>query len=109
MQKNNAKLKWTIIGLCFTVFVVLTNWGSSYLTSRVNTTKVNAKAEQEVEDTMQSHTFWIEKLEKDVDEIKRDTSAIKTILGRYDERLKGLEKSYDKIDGKLDDIWRKVK
>lgn len=105
MPKNNARLRWTIIGFCLTTFVVLIGWGSSFVTSKVN----NAKAEQEVEDTVQSHTYWIQELEKDVEDIKNDTSAIKTILGRYDERLKGLEKSYDKIDGKLDDIWRKVK
>lgn len=105
MSNHSAKLRWTIIGLCFSAFVFLVGWGSSFVTSKVN----NAKVEQQVEDTVQSHTYWIQELEKDVEEIKNDTSAIKTILGRYDERLKGLEKSYDKIDGKLDDIWRKVK
>ena len=105
MSNHNAKLRWTIIGLCFSAFVVLTGWGSSFVTSKVN----NAKVEQQVEDTVQSHTFWIEKLEDDVEEIKKDTSAIKEMQGRYDERLKGLEKGFDKIDGKLDRIWEKVK
>ena len=105
MSSHNAKFRWTIFTFCFGAFVIVVGWGSSFVTSKVN----NAKVEQQVEDTVQSHTFWIEKLEEDVEEIKNDTSAIKTILGRYDERLKGLEKSYDKIDEKLDDIWRKVK
>lgn len=85
--------------------MLFVGWTSSYVTKRVN----NAKVEQQVEDTVQSHTFWIEKLEEDVGEIMKDTSAIKEMQGRYDERLKGLEKGFDKIDGKLDRIWEKVK
>lgn len=105
MPKNNARIRWTIIGFFFSAFVILVGWGSSYVTAKVN----NAKIEQQVADTVQSHTFWIEKLEDDMAGIQKDTSAIKETLGRYDERLKGLEKGFDKIDEKLDKIWGKVK
>lgn len=104
MLRNN-KFKWTVFTFCFGAFVFLVGWGSSFVTSKVN----NAKVEQQVEDTVQSHTYWIQELEKDVEEIKKDTSAIKEMQGRYDERLKGLEKGFGSINGKLDKIWDKVK
>lgn len=108
MPKNNAKIRWTIIGFFFSAFVILVGWGSSYVTAKISNTKVDAKAEQKVEDTMQSHTYWIEKLEENVETIMEDTSAIKETLGRYDERLIGLEKNWDKIDSKLDNILEKL-
>lgn len=104
MLRNN-KFKWAVFTFCFGAFVIVVGWTSSYITKRVN----NAKAEQQVEDTVQSHTFWIEELKGDVTEIQKDTSSIKETLGRHDERLKTLEKGFDNINGKLDRIWDKVK
>ena len=105
MAKVNGKLRATIIFSCISVFVILVGWGSSFVTAKVN----RAKTEQEIGDTMDSHSFWIGKLETNVEEIKKDTSLIKETLGRHDERLKNLKEQYNSIDDKLDKIWSKIK
>jgi Tfp pilus assembly protein PilO len=97
MANHNGKTRIAIISLCVTIIVVLVGWGSSFLTAKMK----DARAEQEVMDTIESHTGWIEKHDKDIEQLKEDTT-------RIDERTRNIEKQLEKQDTKLDKILERL-
>jgi len=102
---KNGKLRLTIISICITIFVILTNFGTRFVTLKVN----ESKAEQKVTNTIENHTAKIWQNQYEIKETKKTVDSNTEENKRLDKEQSLIKKDVEYIKSDVSEIKGDVK